>query len=331
MNLTNEKCPVCGKTFENGDDVVFCPECGTPHHRECYKRLGNCYNAPLHKTGFSFTPSAEPENKQEKDVEEKPQNSEAFSANSERADNTENTEKNTFGAFPVFGGENNPLNEAFSRAEKQNREQVLIDGKPSACFEAAIGKNQQYYIPRFIIMEKMKKNVVMNIGAFLFPVAWSFYRKMYKLGFLVLALFIAISFSSNAFLFFNSEWINSAMTCAEENPAFYTDIVIYQNGGDVSLTPSESHFIEVTNEAYKNYPAVLYYAFWALEAAIRVVMALFATKLYKEKLSKNIDNAFRFGMDNASVMTFLDRKYGVMPFFAAVIIAIIESSISGLL
>ena len=26
-------CPVCKKQFEDGDDIVVCPECGTPHHR----------------------------------------------------------------------------------------------------------------------------------------------------------------------------------------------------------------------------------------------------------------------------------------------------------
>ena len=35
MDFTKYTCPVCGETFQNGDDVVVCPECGAPHHREC--------------------------------------------------------------------------------------------------------------------------------------------------------------------------------------------------------------------------------------------------------------------------------------------------------
>ena len=50
----NNKCPVCHKVFEEGDDVVSCPECGTPHHRECYKSIGKCANKDLHETDFVY-------------------------------------------------------------------------------------------------------------------------------------------------------------------------------------------------------------------------------------------------------------------------------------
>ena len=38
MEFTEYKCPVCDKQFKKGDDVVVCPECGAPHHRECYEK-----------------------------------------------------------------------------------------------------------------------------------------------------------------------------------------------------------------------------------------------------------------------------------------------------
>ena len=38
FRFTNEKCPVCNNTFKEDDDIAVCPECGTPHHRECYKQ-----------------------------------------------------------------------------------------------------------------------------------------------------------------------------------------------------------------------------------------------------------------------------------------------------
>ena len=28
-------CPVCGLSLEDGE-VCVCPECGAPHHRECF-------------------------------------------------------------------------------------------------------------------------------------------------------------------------------------------------------------------------------------------------------------------------------------------------------
>ena len=44
----NNSCPVCGKQFQPGDDIVTCPECGTPHHRACYRELGHCAHQALH-------------------------------------------------------------------------------------------------------------------------------------------------------------------------------------------------------------------------------------------------------------------------------------------
>lgn len=52
----NNSCPVCGKQFQPGDDIVTCPECGTPHHRACYRELGHCAHQALHGDGYAFTP-----------------------------------------------------------------------------------------------------------------------------------------------------------------------------------------------------------------------------------------------------------------------------------
>ncbi len=54
MEFTQYNCPVCDKRFESADDIVVCPECGTPHHRDCYDELGHCFYEDRHKEGFSF-------------------------------------------------------------------------------------------------------------------------------------------------------------------------------------------------------------------------------------------------------------------------------------
>ena len=56
----NNSCPVCGKQFQPGDDIVTCPECGTPHHRACYRELGHCAHQALHGDGYAFTPADPP-------------------------------------------------------------------------------------------------------------------------------------------------------------------------------------------------------------------------------------------------------------------------------
>ena len=36
----NEKCAACGMKFFDDEDIVVCPECGAPYHRECWNRVG---------------------------------------------------------------------------------------------------------------------------------------------------------------------------------------------------------------------------------------------------------------------------------------------------
>lgn len=51
------RCIVCSEKFSEGDDVVVCPECGTPYHRECYKKEGSCVNTFLHEKGGKWKPA----------------------------------------------------------------------------------------------------------------------------------------------------------------------------------------------------------------------------------------------------------------------------------
>lgn len=56
LNFSGSKCPYCGEVFKDGDDIAVCPECGTPHHRACYKEHGKCANEARHAEGFVWSP-----------------------------------------------------------------------------------------------------------------------------------------------------------------------------------------------------------------------------------------------------------------------------------
>lgn len=51
------RCIICSEKFTSEDDVVVCPECGTPYHRACYEKEGKCVNEALHKSGGEWKPS----------------------------------------------------------------------------------------------------------------------------------------------------------------------------------------------------------------------------------------------------------------------------------
>ncbi len=53
-NFTGCPCKVCQNLFREEDDIVVCPECGTPYHRSCYEANGTCINTALHESGRSW-------------------------------------------------------------------------------------------------------------------------------------------------------------------------------------------------------------------------------------------------------------------------------------
>ena len=56
---TGLKCKVCDKSFLEEDDIVVCPDCGTPYHRSCYKEKGECINYELHEKNQSYSVNEE--------------------------------------------------------------------------------------------------------------------------------------------------------------------------------------------------------------------------------------------------------------------------------
>ena len=54
MKYTGNICKGCGEAFDDNDDVVVCPECGTPQHRECYDKENKCVCAHLHGEAYTW-------------------------------------------------------------------------------------------------------------------------------------------------------------------------------------------------------------------------------------------------------------------------------------
>lgn len=174
-----QPCPVCNENFQPNDDIVVCPVCGSPHHRECYKKNGECGNFEKHNDGFRWTPekAEEPTNEP---VKNEPQNNippfmsgQPFS--SQDASST-----------VFFGNGTNPL----SLFPKDMEEDVLTD-------EVAdfVQINSVKYIQNFFYTKSEKRTF--NWAAFFFTPYWFFYRKLYKLGaiFLAITLLLSVGFS----------------------------------------------------------------------------------------------------------------------------------------
>ena len=185
FRYSQEKCPVCENEFTNDDDIVVCPLCGTPHHRECYKKNGECGNYDKHNEGFCWTPTEKTVSATEDTIPLPP------------LDNmVENNQPNTNAFFGI-----NPL----AQFPKEIENGVMTED-----IAGFVQINALKYIQKFFVESSHKKTF--NWGAFLFTPYWFFYRKLYKLGaiFMALSLLLTIGFSllSPVQTFYNdvTEW-----------------------------------------------------------------------------------------------------------------------------
>lgn len=300
MDFKNYFCPVCNNKFTDDDDVVVCPECGTPHHRNCYFSNGGCFNADKHNSDENISEAYK------QDVAEE---IEAIPVEPVEFQDKKEEERNEFFKNASFTPSNTPL----------------IGGKHGYLFEIAVGKNQRYYIPRFMLMDKFKKGINWNFFAFICPLAWSLYRKMYKLSALIFAVYVLIFGTTGYFIMNDEGFVKANEVCMQENPQYFTDISAYLSGnGDYSLTPAQQELIKEMETI--EIPRAVGFLCSALPFVIRVLVALFSTKLYYEKLRKNIEKAENKGLYGDELKNYLHRKYGTLPLIIAGIVGIIEMS-----
>jgi len=298
MKYSNYKCPVCNNQFTEDDDVVVCPECGTPHHRECYIQNENCANADKHGTN-------EPIEVEFVDVEEK----------EEKISETETTENNTENPQQV-------VQEVIEEL-KGGTGDYMLNGKHVSFYEAAIGKNQKFYIPHFMIMDKTKKAVSWNIAGFFVPLAWCLYRKMYKFSAIILALYVLMIGTIGLTIMSNEEFVNAINECAEEDPNFYENILLYNTkNSNVSLTEKQMKLNKLSNE-YKP-PAPVQIMTYLITYGIRIIMGIYATNLYYKKLSKSIEKVDKLDISPDMKRSVLFRKCGTLPFILVAIIGFFE-------
>lgn len=319
MRFENQICPVCNEKFKESDEIVVCPECGTPHHRDCYNSLGECKNASLHKEGFSFEPVETEKEKIDILIDDEIKNTKDVV-------NVVNVE---FNGDDSKNNENlrSTIEELFKNINGKSTDQVLINNTPSSYYEAAIGKNQNYYMPRFLIMEGTQKKHLLNVCAFVFPFAWAVYRKMYKLALLVFCIYIALLGVTIAPILSNEEYIEAMNKCYMEDPTFYEKVILFDAGQSVTFTKTQSEFIEISKNL--TISPIIAYSTLFVSIAMKILLGMFATKLYKEKLTKNIEKAKKLSLEESQLKSFLKSKYGVTPMFIAIIAGFIEYTFFG--
>ncbi len=184
ISVEGQQCPICHAYFIEGDDVVFCPECGAPHHRDCYHSVGECafkekHNTPEQYTRPKPTSNMQPHQSEPKeDVETEktcPHCGQHFVAKGNVC---------PFCGKPLSMGQTpfgTPI--VFFDAMGGVGKDETIEGIPATEVRDYVVVNTPRYLPRFKQLHHRRK-CSWNWAAFFVPNAWYFYRKMYFPGIL---------------------------------------------------------------------------------------------------------------------------------------------------
>lgn len=260
----NETCILCNEKFKEDDDIVVCPECGTPYHRACYLTEGKCINTELHESGEAWHKSAE--------TVSEPKNTRCYRCGTENAPN-EKFCKNcgTPAQDEDQGYQSRSFNEyiedygrfgtnPFLKVQRVSPE-TEVEGVKIGEYIKYVGSNFFYFIPKFLQFSKGRK-VSFNFSAFIFPELYFFYRKMFKEGIVAVIVSLLFSLPTMAMYldnyriltlpFLNQPWFETASEiCFFLGYAFKILVALYANylyyrKARADITKIKSEVLEVS-------------------------------------------------------------------------------------
>ena len=206
MDFFGKPCPVCSRTFREEDDVVVCPKCGAPYHRECFQEKGKCVFPDLHRNHQSWqemqNDAAEPASEEENGTvcprcgTSNPdhaivcKNCGAFLAKGIGSDDSQR-DSGAYSApengMPPFG-KGMPITMFMDPLGGVSPEEDF-DGVSGSELADYVQNNTSYYLPVFLQYKKQKRRRF-NFCAFLFVGGWYLYRKQYVKGALLSLLYL---------------------------------------------------------------------------------------------------------------------------------------------
>lgn len=216
---TGNHCPVCEQAFTDTDDIVVCPDCGTPYHRDCWKKVGACMHRSEHAAGFEWQPEIGPEAVKAAHEATCPNcgtrntpgaarcshcgcplpRSEADSADAAKPEEQVPIYARDPSAVNNSSAAPGPHIETYS-ADREGgiyRREIgpedTIDGIKAKDWAAYVGRSPMYYLMQFFRMSITNRKAAVCLSAFLFGPAYLFYRKMWKEGLLTAVLTIVLS------------------------------------------------------------------------------------------------------------------------------------------
>ncbi len=302
MFFNGKICDGCGELMHDGEDIVVCPDCGTPQHRECYKKNNKCVNEHLHTESFDWQ-EANIEPVPEPVSESQQENSRPLKIEILNADEQSEL-PNGMNDFPM------PL---------LSVDAVLMDGqglKADDEFDGVkVSEALTYtqisagkYLKKFIKAKGKKFFISWNWAAYFFSPAWFFFRKIYNLGAIFLTLTVAGVLLATPF----SETLNENYDSYNETYEAYSN-ALYDYQED-KTAEKEAALDEATNkmmvQTKELAPSLAGY--FALTFIIpNTIAAIIANGAYRKKMLDDISIAKKATKDPRILKYSLMRRGGV--------------------
>ncbi len=209
IDYTGINCPVCSKTFLENDDVVVCPKCGAPYHRDCYVENGECIFTQLHEKNENWEPPKpeKPVNTHTYEIKDQEckfcgvlnAHSALFCSNCSKSLSGAPEQHNNSGYKTSFStgdpytaphayspGATFPFDPMANVDLTDKMTETITYGEASK----VVQQNLSYYLPVFKRIKDRNKGKF-NFYAFLFSGPWLLYRKQYKSGIIfTVAMFV---------------------------------------------------------------------------------------------------------------------------------------------
>ncbi len=340
MNYNGIDCPGCNQKFNPDDDVVVCPICGTPHHRNCWNENGGCKNEEKHAEGFVWQMINTPENFAaqnrvnsfktcprcgEKNAQYEPictRCGERLKANSQTihdkipfGDNSPFDETQPqFGNYDVPPNPNNfsPYQNVYAAdARTIYGADTTIDNISVTEVAEYVQKNSNKYIGKFLDMQEKKTKISWNWSAGIFSAFWCFYRKMTGCGLALVAILLSCYMISS---------VVPAMVYENFKPEVYEEYVEIS----YELYDEMEEALEtgvISDEYYTLYFALLtspvnltsYLMMAMLFLITSVIFGFFGNYFYKKKIIKDINTIRQVSVDSLSYHMYLKGRGGVSP------------------
>lgn len=290
----NQKCPVCSSLFKDGDDIVVCPVCGTPCHRECYRKTGACPNKALHSGDFSYAKSLAGEAAAGGEAAAAAQKEEKAAGQSEYMKCEHCGAEIRRGAMfctkcgarqaQNLSGRYSPDPRLIvpTPAGEYERSSEEIDGVSLADAATVVNTNCGKFIKKFL----KNKKANWNWSALIFGEYYYFYRKMALEG--VLILIVRLILNLVTFTVF-----------ADRLAALNGLIGSVKTWDEVSALVQSSEYLAAVEQA-----APVYLVLLGVGIVINIFCALFADSTYRRRVIKTVKkvdeqldggNMFAFG------------------------------------